>query len=1123
MKLVKQAHLYFKNDQSDKVYEVDLCELTQADETRYIVNFRYGRRGRNLKEGSKTDQPVTLEKAQRVFDSIVVAKTNKGYLHSDHSPVVNGLQAASENSVNDDNPSQSVVEDTVVEKNYLPEAMVAKIKSRLAELVRTKQFNVKEFKRLVWRIGELNIKGVDDLLLLAGGEGNDLLDYCLIWTLGRVGHNSKHLYSIFERSHQYDDYEPIKRIALEAMLQHASEEQRHLLMDNIRQQLTPIVNSAVENNDYDSLLGYVKNLIEKNRVELISTLTNLYRLSITNSHLRQFILNVLPLVPARPNALKGLRYIYKAAEFRNDFRVLGLVALVMERSECFVRRSYDDIVYLRNPDYGKGFAYRDYYLRFNVAKESAKKDSQIAWTNNTRHYFIRRTWRKVRRLGAVSHPLFIDQAVGILLAFSDEHGDQGISYTRCRATVIGSSSDAYRTHRYEKVEVTSYQFAPYMSFNHLLYGASVRLLPNPNGDKWETQTQLQNFRTLTQAADSREELFSELWDKRPDALIKLLCESKCLQVHLFATLALQDNQEAYSTITINNISTFLATPYECTNKLAKELAVQRYNSSSPDVELIVAMLGAAILEARDIGRSWLMDNRYLLGEYPNVLMVILTAEYTDMHAWARSLVETLRMDKTRQQAVVARLFAWMQNLIILNQEEHSESELSEAQQAVIGEISWHLTHTFSEQTESIGLHVIEDLLQHPALAIKTLGAHLLVNHKTPTEQLPTQLLKMLIANENVELRALGIQLFGKLPAKSLAPQSGLVLTYCLGDESVIRQTSYFIIGRIAEEDSLLAGDMIRRLLDELFKKESSDELHADIINALSNELSHLISTSDNKVCVLFGKDIIWRLLIARANGANQYGGVLLYQLDPEQLTVRQWSRLGMNPVFSVRAWVWACYKKYEQRIKDNSIDALRILENSWDDSRSFALDYFRNSFSQQDWTAESMIGVCDSVLPDIQQLGRELITRFFDDNHGVEYLSKLSQHPSVNIQLFTSHYLKNYAGGSLERIEALAPYFVTVLSNVNKGRIAKARVIDFLYQEAMQSADVAKITAKILSRQSVTIVLCDHTRYLLAMRDLLDKYPFLDLPINKKTVPVRILSTKNKIIASAKDQIKNVV
>jgi hypothetical protein len=45
MKLVKQSSLEYREGSSDKVYEVDLCELEPGS---FTVNFRYGRRGTAL-------------------------------------------------------------------------------------------------------------------------------------------------------------------------------------------------------------------------------------------------------------------------------------------------------------------------------------------------------------------------------------------------------------------------------------------------------------------------------------------------------------------------------------------------------------------------------------------------------------------------------------------------------------------------------------------------------------------------------------------------------------------------------------------------------------------------------------------------------------------------------------------------------------------------------------------------------------------------------------------------------------------------------------------------------------------------------------------------------------------
>src|SRR6187401_3173748 len=76
MRVVEQARLGFREGKSDKLYEVDLVEVA-ADQ--YVVNFRYGRRGSSLRDGTKTPLPVSLDKARAVFSALVAEKTKGGY------------------------------------------------------------------------------------------------------------------------------------------------------------------------------------------------------------------------------------------------------------------------------------------------------------------------------------------------------------------------------------------------------------------------------------------------------------------------------------------------------------------------------------------------------------------------------------------------------------------------------------------------------------------------------------------------------------------------------------------------------------------------------------------------------------------------------------------------------------------------------------------------------------------------------------------------------------------------------------------------------------------------------------------------------------------------------------
>ena len=64
MKLVRKISLAYQEGRSDKVYEVDLCEVGPDQ---YVVNFRYGRRGMPLRDGTKTVLPVSRGQADRIY------------------------------------------------------------------------------------------------------------------------------------------------------------------------------------------------------------------------------------------------------------------------------------------------------------------------------------------------------------------------------------------------------------------------------------------------------------------------------------------------------------------------------------------------------------------------------------------------------------------------------------------------------------------------------------------------------------------------------------------------------------------------------------------------------------------------------------------------------------------------------------------------------------------------------------------------------------------------------------------------------------------------------------------------------------------------------------------------
>ena len=70
-----QTNLYYRQGNSDKVYQASIEPKADG----HIVTYAYGRRGQTLTTGTKTQTPVTLEKAQSIYAKLVASKLAKGY------------------------------------------------------------------------------------------------------------------------------------------------------------------------------------------------------------------------------------------------------------------------------------------------------------------------------------------------------------------------------------------------------------------------------------------------------------------------------------------------------------------------------------------------------------------------------------------------------------------------------------------------------------------------------------------------------------------------------------------------------------------------------------------------------------------------------------------------------------------------------------------------------------------------------------------------------------------------------------------------------------------------------------------------------------------------------------
>lgn len=174
LKLVRQTKLHFQQGNSDKVYEVDLCE---AGEGEFLVNFRYGRRGAALREGTKTAFPMSRSKAEGIFDALVTEKTAKGY----HITSGVGTVAAQPKIVPVRTPG-------------LVDPRRVAIAKRLAEEATGRASKKSRWKlsRVIWRAGAWKMTETADSIAALVPELKTEIDFwCAAWALGRCG-DAKH-------------------------------------------------------------------------------------------------------------------------------------------------------------------------------------------------------------------------------------------------------------------------------------------------------------------------------------------------------------------------------------------------------------------------------------------------------------------------------------------------------------------------------------------------------------------------------------------------------------------------------------------------------------------------------------------------------------------------------------------------------------------------------------------------------------------------------------------------------------------------------------------------------------------------------------------------------------------
>jgi predicted DNA-binding WGR domain protein len=1067
MQLIQRKILVYQAGNSDKVYEVDLCQVAPD---RYMVNYRYGKRGGNLREGAETVAAVPLDEAQRVFDRLVESKVKKGYQEA-------GTVAPEAVAANISVPVAIDEEPDLRHRAILARLMLG-VNNRHA--VATP--NEWRLDRAIWRSGELQLAAAAPLLMQLWGD-NPLTNYSIAWALGNCGDPVAvpMLEAIYR---QADTPAHIRRITLEAIFKLNPTQAGALrteLMVKLPKQLRGLIQQG---GAIELIIQTLQTYLETASPQQFDVLDLLYQ--IDNEYSRPVILDIIRQAPLQPNYFQRLRHIFKIAEYRHDAEVFGILAYRIETNKQFYNSSSYGIYipstgdYLRTQswEYNRQTGQYEATQISDFAKEMAKSNCRLAYSNKTRDYLRRRVWRTLRNLGESNRLEYVQLAVDVLLQYSDEDA------TPIRETTY--SKYDYVNYQYlESKRLNWDRYAAYLAFNHILYTNSPRYELPPANDVWRCKS---TYKLGDPAPDVREEAFPKLWEQQPDLLLQLLSKSQCQPVHEFAVKAIRTCEQFCQGISIEILIQLLAKPYEITAQLGFELARSRYQPDNPQHDLILAIANCAYAPARSEAQIWIRAqiDRFIADDL--LIAGLILSPEIDTQLFIRQLLSGTIFPVDTARAIIGRVIAKLLTCDL--------GTITIAENA-----AQTLIDCFPVALRSIGLEVVLDLLRHPLPALQTCGAQILLNHQTQTIDLPPGLIDALLESPVESVRVIGVQLFGQLPDEILLERIDLILTLVTHELLELREAIRSSINRLATAYPTFTTALVDRLIPILLVPEQHEGLHTFLSQLLQNDLPNWMEYTS--------PETTWTLLQSNATASQDLAGKILQANSSrwaQTLDTEKIAALTHHEILSVRGSGWQMLEQILPRLRQQSSELLAatvVMASKWEDSRQFGFKLFGEILTPVELTPAVLISICDSNREDVRKFGRDLVGSCFQERDGLEYLLKFSEHPTTDMQLFASQYLEDYAAGNVDRLQELMPYFTRVLAQVNRARVAKQRIFAFLNSEAIKNEAAAKLVVEILTHQSASIAIGEKARTLETLLKIHQLYPQLSVPIVVKQLPVK--------------------
>jgi hypothetical protein len=1039
MKIVRSARLWFKEGASDKVYEVDLTSTEGAGASaRFLVSFRFGRRGHRLKEGTKTPAPVSREAADKIFDSVVVSKLNEGYRRIDGGEASVG-------------PAPLIPSHEGRERE-----LIARLEACLHE-----PWPTKDRDRLFWRVGEMRLQAAGPLLAAVAGQlGYAAASYSLVWALARCAGaaGADALAAIAAASP-----EPLVRsLASFALASPLLGERQQPFQQ--KEKLPESLAQAIHDGGVDAFCGAFTHFAREEPLRVGPVVVELYAQAQTSPSLHAQLVEFVRRTPVRPPYVPGLRRLFKYAEMLDDGPMFATAALRFESEAPMYRWSWP-----RGDNERWAMVQSDGRARYErLSHLEGAADATSAYSQATLFYFRRRIWRALRKRGELRSDSFLGMATAYLLALNGQRlpEPQVTEYYRWE-----NGHSVRYAHCYTSL-------ARMWAAGQLLYRHSPDVRFQDGKQTWSIR---ENKGAIEPAP-----AFRELWDSNPEYALHLAALSRVEPVAMLGVSILKDKSAIMRSMAGEHLAALLASPFPAVQELALHEALACLADGHVSEDLIAALLSASLPAARELA----IKRIDLMPQWPWYSAALgleaMTSPYADVREAAYRWCGERRLSREAAAYFASGAASWLAA---------QPATLDEEAFGRVRHLRVCLRLIWTSLNMPLAQEAIAPLLSHPAAEVAATGVDMLVLSGVNPAELPDSLWAELLGSPAPEVQAAALGLLNQLDDDALSARVFLVLSFATAASAEVREAARPLIVRLAGRFPKMADDLTQRLIATLFRTAPDEDYVSNTVALLYEAMAPQLDALDPPV--------VWRLLQAKAKGAQMLGARLLGQRSPTQFSVRQIARLGNHPQASVRQWAMDAYNAVPDRMLAEAEDAILLVESDWDGVYEFAQSCFER-WPEEAWTPEVLGVAADSNKPRVQAFARAVLRRTLKLGDASVQLQRLLEHPATSMHLLITEVLTSEAAQNNEVFGKLLPLARIVFMQVNKGRAAKDRLGAFLHAEALKNRERAERIAPLFASLSLSAIERDRTRAVLALRDIGQAFPGIPgLPLQQIAVAER--------------------